>query len=42
MVGNLKTVTLGNPLLKGLQGLVLKFDDFSTIQADQVIMVAPF
>ena len=42
MVGNLKTVTLGNPLLKGLQGLVLEFEDLSAIQADQVIMVASF
>ncbi len=40
MVGNLETVSLGNPLLKGLQGLVFEFDDLSAFQADEMIMVA--
>ena len=42
MMGNLKTVTLGNPLLKGFEGLVLELNNLSAIEADEVIMVGSF
>jgi hypothetical protein len=42
MVRDLKAVALGNPLLKGLKGLVLEFNNLSAIQADQMIMMASF
>ncbi len=42
MVRDFKAVTVGNPLLKGLEGLVLEFEDLSAIHANQVIMMASF
>jgi hypothetical protein len=42
MMGNLKTVTLGNPLLEGFKGLVLKLNNLSAIEADEVIVVGSF
>jgi hypothetical protein len=42
MMSDLKPVALRNPILEGFKGLVLKFDDLSAIQTDQVIMMAPF
>jgi len=41
-MGDLKTVTLGNPPLKGFKGEVFEFNNLSAIQADQVIVVASF
>ena len=34
-------VTLGNAVLQAFKGLVFKFDDLSTGQADEVIVVLP-
>jgi hypothetical protein len=42
MMGDLETVTLGNPLLEGFKGLVLKLNNLSAIEADEVIMVGSF
>jgi hypothetical protein len=42
MVRDLKSVTLGNSLLEGLEGLVLEFDNLSAIETDEVIVVASF
>jgi hypothetical protein len=39
---DLKAVTLGNSILEGLERLVFKFNNLSTIKADEVIMVSPF
>jgi hypothetical protein len=36
---SLKMVALGNSALKGFEGLVFKFDNLSTTEADQMIMV---
>jgi hypothetical protein len=41
-MGDLKTVTLGNAILKGFKCWVLEFNNLSAIETDQVIMVAPF
>ena len=41
VVKDFKMVTLGNPVLKGFEGLVLEFDNLPAIETDQVIMVAP-
>jgi len=40
MMGNLKTVTLGNPLLKGFKRRVLELNNLSAIKTDEVIVVA--
>ncbi len=42
MMGNHKAIALSNPLLESLKGWILELDDFSTIQADEVIMVGSF
>jgi len=42
MVGDLKTVTLGNPLLKGFKRRVLELNNLSAIETDEVIVVASF
>jgi len=39
VVENLKTVALGNAILKCLKGVILEFNNLSTLEADQVIMV---
>jgi len=41
VVENLKTVTLGNALLKRFEGFILELDDLSAPETDQVIVVAP-
>ena len=41
-MGDLETVTLGNPLLKGFERRVLEFNNLSAVEADQVIVVASF
>lgn len=40
MIEDFKTVTLGNTLLKPFKGLILEFDNPSTLETDQVIMMA--
>jgi hypothetical protein len=42
MMGNPKTVALGNPLLKGFKRRILEFDDRPAIEADEVIVVGSF
>jgi hypothetical protein len=42
MMGDLKSVTLGNAILKGFKGRVLKLDDPTAIKTDQVVVMAPF
>jgi hypothetical protein len=42
VVKNLKVVMVRNSILQGLEGLVLEFEDLSTINADQVIVMASF
>jgi hypothetical protein len=42
MMGDLKSVTLGNAILKGFKGRVLKLDNPAAIKADQVVVMAPF
>jgi hypothetical protein len=42
MVRDLKAMTLGNPLLEGLEGWVLEFDNLSAIETDQMVVVASF
>jgi len=39
MMGSLKTVTLGNPLLKGFKSRILELNDLSATEADEVVMV---
>lgn len=41
MVKNSETVTLGNAILKRFKGFILEFDNLSTSEADQVVMMAP-
>jgi hypothetical protein len=41
VVKNFKMVTLGNAILKRFQGFILEFDNLSTSEADQVVMMAP-
>lgn len=40
MMGDLKTVTLGNPLLKGFKSRVLELNNLSAIETDEVVVVA--
>jgi hypothetical protein len=40
VVKNLETVALGDAILEGFKSLILEFDNFPTLKADQVIMVA--
>jgi DNA-binding IclR family transcriptional regulator len=42
MVRDLKVMTLGNPLLERLEGLVLEFNNLSAIETDQMVVVASF
>jgi hypothetical protein len=42
MMKNLKMMTLGNTVLKGLKGLIFKFNNLSAIETDQVVMMASF
>jgi hypothetical protein len=42
MMRDLKSVTLGNAILKGFKGRVLKLDNPTAIKADQVVVMAPF
>jgi hypothetical protein len=39
MVKDLKTMTFGDVALQGFKGLVLEFNDLSTSEADEVIMM---
>jgi hypothetical protein len=41
MIKNLKMMTPGNTVLKGLKGLILKFNNLPAIETDQVVMMAP-
>ena len=42
MMKDLKTVTLGNPVLKGFKSSVLELNNLSAIETDQVIVMASF
>ena len=42
MMEDLETLLLGNPLLKGFDPIVFKFDNLPAVKTDQVIMVSPF
>jgi hypothetical protein len=42
MMGDLKSVTLGNAILEGFKGRVLKLDNPTAIKADQVVVMTPF
>lgn len=42
MVGDLKPVTLGNPLLKGFKRWVLELNNLPAIETDEVIVVGSF
>ena len=42
MMRGLKSVTLGNSILEGLKSSILKFDNLSAIQTDQMIMMPSF
>jgi hypothetical protein len=41
MMEDLKSVPLSNPILEGFKSLVLKFNNLSALETDQVIMMAP-
>jgi len=41
MMGDLKSVALGNLFLKGFQRWVLEFNNLSAIKTDQVIVMPP-
>ena len=41
VVEGFKLVALGDPVLKGFEGLILELDDLPAIETDQVVMVAP-
>jgi len=42
MIRNPKTVTLGNPLLKGFKSRILELNDLSAIETDKMVMVGSF